>query len=356
MAIDLPVDFPVIDANRPFDPGKSYQPRGSHFSGDACVCPVRAGGPLVVAELNVVSGPDEGSAFVLDPREQAIAGRSRNCTIRLSDPRVSRQHARFECRGEEWWVFNLSTASGSLLNGAALEAEILESGDRLTLGETALSFTSGTQRPSAGSAAQNSDFGSIVLLRRFQSGDEKAAAEIFDRYTQRLVALARSRMSAKLAQRIDPEDIVQSAYRSFFRKASQEEGTQVATDHLWRLLAGITVHKVLGQVEFHTAGKRAMHAEQPLAAENSSQTPLMDRLTDREPSPAEAVALTDEVSRVLSEISPEERQIWELRLQGEELEAIALHVKKSTRTIRRVLDHLRQILERRLTACGATMI
>jgi hypothetical protein len=45
---------------------------------------------------------------------------------------------------------------------------------------------------------------SLVLLERFRAGDDDAAAEIFDRYFRRLTALARSRLSPRLAQRTDP--------------------------------------------------------------------------------------------------------------------------------------------------------
>src|SRR4051794_25432309 len=57
---------------------------------------------------------------------------------------------------------------------------------------------------------------SLVLLERFRAGDDLAAAEIFDRYFQRLTALARIRLSARIARRTDPEDVVLSAFRSFF--------------------------------------------------------------------------------------------------------------------------------------------
>ena len=46
------------------------------------------------------------------------------------------------------------------------------------------------------------------LLARWRAGDADAAAEIFRRYADRLIALARGRLSAKLARRIDPEDVV----------------------------------------------------------------------------------------------------------------------------------------------------
>ena len=53
------------------------------------------------------------------------------------------------------------------------------------------------------------------------TGDEDAARQLFDRYAEQLVALARRRISQRLASRIDPEDIVQSVFRTFFHRAKQ---------------------------------------------------------------------------------------------------------------------------------------
>ncbi|MHC5543712.1 ECF-type sigma factor, partial [Singulisphaera rosea] len=63
------------------------------------------------------------------------------------------------------------------------------------------------------------DWSSLALLQRYQGGEDGAADEIFARYFERLTLLARSRLSARLASRTDPEDIVMSAYRSFFLEA-----------------------------------------------------------------------------------------------------------------------------------------
>ena len=43
-----------------------------------------------------------------------------------------------------------------------------------------------------------------------------AAGQLFHRYLRRLCRLAQTRIGARLARRIDPEDVVMSAYRSFF--------------------------------------------------------------------------------------------------------------------------------------------
>src|SRR3954470_23818895 len=89
---------------------------------------------------------------------------------------------------------------------------------------------------------------SLILLERFRAGDDQAAAEIFDRYFERLTSLARSRLSTRLARRTDPEDIVLSVYRSFFVEAREGRYTLGRGGDLWRLLSSITRHKLLRQV------------------------------------------------------------------------------------------------------------
>jgi DNA-directed RNA polymerase specialized sigma24 family protein len=59
------------------------------------------------------------------------------------------------------------------------------------------------------------------LFHRYCAGDSQAATEIFDRYVARLMELARRRISPKLGRRVDPDDVVQSAYRSFFVHARE---------------------------------------------------------------------------------------------------------------------------------------
>src|SRR5262252_1081762 len=54
------------------------------------------------------------------------------------------------------------------------------------------------------------------LLDGCRRGDEAASRELFDRYLARLTALARTRISPKLDTRFDADDVVMSAYRSFF--------------------------------------------------------------------------------------------------------------------------------------------
>ena len=54
------------------------------------------------------------------------------------------------------------------------------------------------------------------LMRRLQSGDQDAAFKIFQDYSGRLAGLARTRLQGALAAKVDPEDVLQSVFRSFF--------------------------------------------------------------------------------------------------------------------------------------------
>jgi RNA polymerase sigma-70 factor (ECF subfamily) len=49
------------------------------------------------------------------------------------------------------------------------------------------------------------------LLRRAARGDERAAAELFDRYRQRLRQMIRLRLDRRLQGRVDPSDVLQDA-------------------------------------------------------------------------------------------------------------------------------------------------
>ncbi len=186
---------------------------------------------------------------------------------------------------------------------------------------------------------------SLILLERFQAGDDAAAEAIFDRYFRRLTLLARSRLSARLAQRIDPEDVVQSVYRSFFVAAREGRYTLGRGGDLWRLLAAITRHKLHHQARQHRADRRSVDLECSL--EEMGEVASHDRGSD--PSPEEAVALSDELERVFAELDPFGRRVLELRLQGSPLATIAEETGRAERSVRRALSRIRQLLSGRLS-------
>jgi eukaryotic-like serine/threonine-protein kinase len=186
-----------------------------------------------------------------------------------------------------------------------------------------------------------STWNSKELLRQFQQGDSQAANEIFDRYVTRLVALVRSRISAKLRPRLDPEDVVQSAYRSFFIHAKDDEFQLSDAGDLWRLLARITLNKLYGQVEFHTAARRTV-VQEVAAASHAEPIAI-------EPTPAEVVAIGENLQRVYDDLGPIQREVLTAHLRGNGVNSIASTTNRSPRTVRRILTDVRTKIERQLS-------
>lgn len=190
------------------------------------------------------------------------------------------------------------------------------------------------------------DDASLELVARWQAGDQQAAAELFRLYANRLIALARSRLSTTLKQRVDAEDVVQSACRSFFVGAREGKYELQRGGDLWRLLVAITLHKLRDQVKHHSTEKRSTASERSFGSEDSLLG-IQAQVLTRQPSPVEAVGLIDELEEVMRRLEPVERRMLELRLHGHSLEEIAEATQLSRRTVRRVLERVKQELEQR---------
>src|SRR5262245_53177900 len=128
------------------------------------------------------------------------------------------------------------------------------------------------------------------FVNSLRQGDPGVTKEIFDQYVDRLVAMARKRISQRLASRIDAEDIVQSVFRTFFHRAKQGQFAFSAEDDVCRMLARITVHKTFRQIAHHQAGKRDAGRD---AGSGDDAQDLVVNLASREPSPDEATQLLD---------------------------------------------------------------
>jgi RNA polymerase sigma-70 factor (ECF subfamily) len=187
---------------------------------------------------------------------------------------------------------------------------------------------------------------SAELLARWRKGDQHAAGELWRRYAARLISLARARLSKKLARHIDPEDLVQSAYRAFFVGARTDRYVLQHSGDLWRLLVAITLHKLQNQFRRHSTRKRTMEREATVA-EQESFVRLQAHVLARDPSPEEAMALTDELELMMRRLDAVQQQIVELCLQGLQLKAIAAVTGKHEGTVRRNLKQVKQYLKRR---------
>ena len=193
---------------------------------------------------------------------------------------------------------------------------------------------------------------SLDLLALVREGNSQAEAELFDKYLNRLIPMVEKRISPALRQRFGPEDIVQSAYRSFFSDVRNNRVTIDESGRLWSLLAAIAINKLKGQVEKHTAKKRTPAVEKRLTDEGSMCDVGPVVIAD-EPTPDQIAAIADELNRVMAMLDDTQGRMLHFRLLGCTIEEVAAAVGRSERTVRRLLDRLKEDLERRLLATAS---
>jgi RNA polymerase sigma-70 factor (ECF subfamily) len=179
------------------------------------------------------------------------------------------------------------------------------------------------------------------LIDRLRTGDPQATEEIFARYAQRLSCLAEQQLSHKLAARFDGADVVQSVFRTFFRRSAEGEFCIDSSAELWRLLVQITLQKARAYGRRHTAGVRDVTAEAP----GGGAARLIEAVA-HEPGPAEAAALVDQIEELLKGLPGLYCDLLQLRLEGFSVSDTAARLGVSRRTVHRALNLLQQRLNR----------
>jgi DNA-binding NtrC family response regulator len=90
--------------------------------------------------LAVVDGADEGVEATIDGTQpsRVLVGKSPACTVRLTDPRVSRRHAALDVAGSELRLVDLESTNGTFVNGVRVVEALLRGGEVITLGGEAV--------------------------------------------------------------------------------------------------------------------------------------------------------------------------------------------------------------------------
>ena len=184
-----------------------------------------------------------------------------------------------------------------------------------------------------------------VLEARLRAGDQAAATEVFRRFASRLTALAVRELDTRLRRKLDPEDVVQSVYRSFFTRHNAGQFDLATWDELWSLLTVITVRKCLSRAEYYLAHCRNVAGEVDAPWDDDSASGLSQAI-DRGPTPLEAAVLAETIEQTLHGLEDDDRSIIELSLQGYTAPEISADLGRAERTVRRVREHFKKRLQR----------
>ena len=176
-----------------------------------------------------------------------------------------------------------------------------------------------------------------------RDGDDDAAEEFWQRYAAPLIRLADRNLQDRLRRRIDPEDVVQSVFRTALRRIQGGQFELNSDEQLWRLLCAITLNKSRRQARRNQQQNRALDREVYLDPANS---PVV---SGAEPTPSDAAALVELIERVLSDSADDEqRQVFLMKLDGYTNGEIAGETGRSERTVRRICGQLKSQLTRLL--------
>jgi RNA polymerase sigma-70 factor, ECF subfamily len=184
-----------------------------------------------------------------------------------------------------------------------------------------------------------------ALIDRLRRGEPDAARQIFHQFGQRLIALARSRLHGQIRHKVDPEDIMQSVFKSFFRRQADAPFELDNQDSLWSLLTKLTLRKCGHKIEHFRAQCRDVQREvapRPLPEDSYSSWEAMAR----EPTPVEAALLNEALAALLRDLSERDRRIVELSLRGYTVAEVSVQVACAERTVQRLLARIKQRLER----------
>lgn len=155
------------------------------------------------------------------------------------------------------------------------------------------------------------------LIRRVRAGHPDAAEALWRLYEPYLRRELRLRLrDPRLRRLFDETDVCPSVMASFFVRAAAGEFQLDGPDQLRGLVVRMGRHKLADQARRHRAQRRDCRRVEQLPEEG-------DVLPGAGPSPSRTVAWRDLLQQFRDRLTPEERQLADLRAQGRSWPEIA---------------------------------
>ena len=185
-------------------------------------------------------------------------------------------------------------------------------------------------------------------IARLAEGDEEAAERIWNGYCERLMALARKRLGERHRRATDEEDVVLSAFNSFFRGVAAGRFPRLADrQDLWRLLVTLTARKSVAHLRREYAEKRGRGNVRGdsvfLRRDGDGDGAGFEQVLGREPTPELAAQMADQCEQLMEALKdPSLRVTALLKLEGYTNGEIARSLDCALGTVERKLSRIRE--------------
>ena len=186
------------------------------------------------------------------------------------------------------------------------------------------------------------------LIDGLRQGNPQAGHEFWKRYGPVLQRVAHKHLATWLQRRVDPDDVVQSACRTFLRHLQGGAYELGADEELLSLLCAITLNKVLMKARFHRAKRRDLRREDHASGPADDSREGHFEIAGTDVSPADAAGFAEQFQEFLAGLDEEERKIVDLKLQGQSNVEIAATLHRTDRWVRKVVERMRMRLGRDL--------
>lgn len=186
------------------------------------------------------------------------------------------------------------------------------------------------------------------LILQLKDGDESAVDQLWERYFDRLVALARSRLKSQPRRVADEEDVAVSVFKSLWHGSIRGHFPKLTNrDDLWRLILTITKQKVVDEIRRIKAIKRGggeVRGDSIFTnVGESNGSAGFDHVADDEPDPEFVVLLDEQLAQLLSRLRDDSlRSVAVWRMEGESNAEIAAKLGLGERSVERKLQLIRE--------------
>lgn len=204
--------------------------------------------------------------------------------------------------------------------------------------------------------AESREVGSIsACFAKLAAGDDEAVRQLWERYFDSLLGVARKHLGPAPRRSFDEEDVAVSVFECLRRGA--QEGRFVAMrdrTELWKLLVTIAKQKAIDRVRHETAQKRgggAVYGESDRQQTGGAHADVhsIDDLIASEPTPEELAQIEEQKMRLFSLLRDGSvRRVAVYRLQGYTNQETASLLGITTRSVERKLRLIRQTWQREL--------
>ena len=187
-----------------------------------------------------------------------------------------------------------------------------------------------------------------LWIEGLKQGDEQAVADIWNRYFERLVQLARQKLGSTPRRVADEEDVAVSVFRCLCAGAEHGRLAEISDrGDLWRVLVTMTLRKTIDQQRRLGGKKRGggkVRGESVWAKSSGDDpSPGLQQFGDALHTPEILASIEEEGQRLLEALDDETlKQVAIWKLEGFTNDEIAVKLDLTTRSIERKLQRIRE--------------